>query len=234
MKFEVYCDESRPDLLSSQHPPVPYLVIGSLWLRSEDRLEFKDTIHALRDKHKIGGEFKWQKVSPSRLEFYRELVEWFMSIESERLRFRCIAVEHEKVNLVKFHGSDQELGFYKFYYQMLHHWILDFNEYSIFCDFKQNRMRNRLHVLQSCLDYSNLSSVVGNVQAVRSEESVLIQLADVLTGATAARLNDTLKADSAKEKIAEQIELSIQHQIKATHKNEQKFNVFMINLQGGW
>jgi hypothetical protein len=75
MKFEVYSDESRPDLLSSQHPPVQYLVIGSLWLRAEDRQDFKDTIHALRDKHKIGGEFKGQKVSPSRLDFYRELVE---------------------------------------------------------------------------------------------------------------------------------------------------------------
>jgi hypothetical protein len=234
MKFEVYCDESRPDLLSSQHPPVRYLVIGSLWLRSDDRQEFKDIIHGLRDKHKIGGEFKWQKVSPSRLDFYRELVEWFMSMGSERLRFRCIAVEHEKVNLVKFHGSDQELGFYKFYYQMLHHWILDFNEYSIFCDFKQNRLRNRLHRLQRCLDCSNLSANVVNVQAIRSDESVLIQLADVLTGAAAARLNDSLRQGSAKEKVVEQLELAIHHTIRPTIKNEQKYNVFKINLQGGW
>lgn len=234
MKFEVYCDESRPDLLSSQHPPVRFLVIGSLWLQSDARQEFKDAIHSLRDKHKIGGEFKWQKVSPSRLDFYRELVDWFMNIGSERFRFRCIAVEHEKVNLVKFHDNDQELGFYKFYYQMLHHWILDFNEYSIFCDFKQNRLRNRLHLLQNCLDYSNLSSNVINVQAIRSEESVLIQLADVLTGAAAARLNCTLRQGSSKAKVVEQLELAIGNKIKPTVKNEQKYNIFKIDLQGGW
>lgn len=234
MKFEVYCDESRPDLLSSQNPPVRYLVIGSLWLRTEDRQEFKNIIHSLRDKHKIGGEFKWQKVSPSRLDFYQELVEWFMSIGSERLRFRCIAVEHEKVNLVRFHESDHELGFYKFYYQMLHHWILDFNEYAIFCDFKQNRIRNRLHILQQCLDRSNLSSIVANVQPIRSEESVLIQLADVLTGAAAARLNETLRAGSAKEKVVEQLELAFGHMIRPTVKNHQKYNVFRIDLRGGW
>lgn len=234
MKFEVYCDESRPDLLSSHHPPARYLVIGSLWLRAEDRPEFKEIIHDLRNRHKIGGEFKWQKVSPSRLDFYRDLVEWFMSISSERLRFRCIAVDREKVNLVKFHDNDQELGFYKFYYQMLQHWILGFNEYSIFCDFKQNRIRNRLHTLQQCLDRSNLSSIVANVQPIRSEESVLIQLADVLTGAAAARLNETLGAGSAKEKVVEQLELAIGHKVWPTRRDHQKYNVFMIDLQGGW
>ena len=65
MRFDVYCDECRPDLLSSQQPPARYMVIGSLWLRTEDREAFKVAIHELRDKHKVGGEIKWQKVSPS-------------------------------------------------------------------------------------------------------------------------------------------------------------------------
>jgi hypothetical protein len=233
MKFEVYCDECRPDLLSSQHPQARLMVIGSLWLRSDDRQEFKDAIHCLRDKHKIGGEFKWQKVSPSRVDFYQELVGWF-SDQGERLRFRCIAVEQEKVNLLHFHNNDQELGFYKFYYQMLHHWILDFNEYAVFCDFKQNRLRNRLHILQRCLDCANLSSEIATVQAVRSEESVLIQLADVLTGAAAARLNGALQAGGAKEQVVHRLEHGVGHKIEQTRRGEQKFNVFMINLQGGW
>ena len=92
MKFDVYCDENRPDLLSSKKPPAKYMVIGSLWMKAGDRQIFKDQIHALRDKHKIGGEFKWQKVSPSRLLFYQELVGWFID-QGEELRFRCIAVE---------------------------------------------------------------------------------------------------------------------------------------------
>lgn len=66
MNFDVYCDECRPDLLSSQHPAARYMVIGSLWLRTVDRAAFKAAIHELRDQHHVGGEFKWQKVSPSR------------------------------------------------------------------------------------------------------------------------------------------------------------------------
>ncbi|NQT16161.1 MAG: DUF3800 domain-containing protein [Planctomycetes bacterium] len=233
MKFEVYCDESRPDLLASSKPDGRSLVIGSLWLCADDRVEFKKAIHALRDKHRVGGEFKWQKVSPSRVEFYKELVQWFMGVQ-DRLRFRCIAVEHEKVNLVRYHDSDQELGFYKFYYQVLHHWIVDFNEYVVFCDCKKNRDPKRLHILRRCLDASNLSSVVRSVQAVPSSESVLIQLADVLTGIAAARLNGRLRDGSAKAELVRLTEKRLGRRIGPTSRAEPKFNVFVIDLRGGW
>lgn len=233
MKFDVYCDESRPDLLGSMSPPANFMVIGSLWLATDHRESYKAAIHKLRDKHRVGGEFKWQKISPSRQAFYNELIEWFFDLDSD-LRFRCIAVEHENVNLLRFHNSDQELGFYKFYYQMLHHWILDYNDYALFCDFKSNRESNRLHVLKKCLEASNLSSQIPVVQSTRSKESVLMQLTDVLTGAVGARMNDTLRPESAKANIVSLIEAQTGKTIGHTIRGEQKFNVFKINLQGGW
>ena len=233
MKFEAYCDESRPDLLCSTHPLAKYMVIGGLWLNTGDRNQFKNDIHALRDKHRVGGEFKWQKVSPSRLDFYRDLTDWFVA-QGDRLRFRCIVVEHEKVDLFQFHDDDQELGFYKFYYQMLHHWILDFNEYTIFCDYKSNRIKGRLGELTRCLDYSNLSSEIRNVQAIRSKESVLMQAVDVLTGAAAARLNNNLRVGGAKWELVTHLERGLRKPIQATFRGEQKFNVFVIDLAGGW
>ena len=233
MNFDVYCDESRPDLLSSKNSPSEFLVIGSLWLKTDDRDTYKESIHELRNIHRIGGEFKWQKISPSKATFYLELIDWFYK-QGENLRFRCIAVEQQKVNLLHYHDNDQELGFYKFYYQLIHHWILDFNKYTIFCDFKSNRRLDRLHVLKRCLEQSNLSSTIENVQAVRSRESVLIQLTDVLTGAAAARLNETLVTGSAKNEVANRLEKHLKRKIGHTWKNEQKFNVFVIDLQGGW
>lgn len=233
MRFDVYCDESRPDLLCSNKPQAEYLVLGSLWLESINRDAFKKEIHALRDKHKVGGEFKWQKVSPSRVDFYCELVEWF-DRQGDNLRFRCIAVDHRRVELKLFHDGDQELGFYKFYYQMLHHWVLDCNEYEVFVDYKRNRQQDRLEVLRRCLANANLLSQVHKVQAVRSEEAVLIQLVDVLTGMAAHRLNQQLKNGSAKTKVLSHCESLIGHLIRPTPKGEEKFNVFMIELNGGW
>jgi len=208
------------------------MVIGSVWLHRRDREVFKGEIHHLRDQHKIGGEFKWQKVTPSRLAFYTQLVEWFHA-KSDRLRFRCIAVDRHHVDLKLYHEDDQELGFYKFYYQLLHHWILDFNEYAIFVDFKSNRRRDRLAVLKRCLDLSNLSSRVSRVQAIRSHESVLVQLADVLIGMAAYRLNNQIRSGSAKAKVLDRFE-HLYKGIAPTYKNEQKFNVFRIDLSGGW
>ena len=233
MNFDIYCDESRPDLLGSRNPQARFLVIGSLWLPRDYREKFKASIHALRDRHRVGGEFKWQKVSPSRSSFYRELIDWFIEQELN-LRFRCIAVDHDKVDLKLHHDDDQELGFYKFYYQLLHHWITDFNDYSVFVDYKRNRRGDRLHVLQRCLDRSNLASIVTNVQAVRSEESVLIQLADVLTGAAAYRLNGQINPDSAKAEVMGRLEFHLNRPIAHTPRTQKKFNVFQIDLGGGW
>lgn len=233
MNIEVYCDEAYPDLLSSQHPPAQYLVIGSLWFKSENRSVNKEAIHKLRDFFRIGGEFKWTKVTKSKVEFYKALVDWFCS-QGEELRFRCIAVDHSQVNLIRFHENDQELGFYKFYYQMLHKWIHDQNTYSVYCDYKKNRRRDRLQVLETCMRRSNLSANVRRVQAIRSKESVLIQLADVLVGLAASTLNRKLAQGSAKKELLLHMERLLQRKISPTSFCEKKFNVFKINLQGGW
>lgn len=233
MKIEIYCDEAHPDLFSSQNPQARYMVIGSLWLRAEDRSSYKNAIHKLRDQYKIGGEFKWSKVSPSRIEFYKALVDWFYE-QGENLRFRCIAIDHKQVDLVRFHENDQELGFYKFYYQLLNHWIHDFNQYSAYCDYKSNRRSARLCVLKRCMKNANLSANILNVQAVRSKESVLIQLVDVLVGIASESLNKGVSPGSAKQQVVRYLESLLKRKIAPTALSEKKFNIFRINLEGGW
>lgn len=233
MNIDVYCDEAYPDLLSSQDKQAKYMFIGSLWLKSEDRDRYKAAIHELRDQYKIGGEFKWQKVSPSRLSFYKALLTWFFE-QGDDLRFRCIAIDSNQVDLLKYHENDQELGFYKFYYQVLHHWLHDCNDYRIFCDYKSNRRRDRLHVLKNCLGKSNLSATVVNVQAVRSEESVLIQLVDLLVGIASAKLNKKLAKGTAKKDLVDHLETLYGKPIAPTSRCEKKFNLFLINFEGGW
>lgn len=233
MNFDVYCDESHPDAFTSKAAGGDYLVIGSLWLPTEDRARRKAELHALKDAGRIGGELKWRSVSASRLTAYQSVVKWFFDA-GDALRFRAIVVDRRKINLAQFHESDGELGFYKFYYQLLQAWILDYNSYTIFCDHKPNRLDHRLAVLKRCLGYSNISSEVATVQAVPSEEAVLIQAVDLLTGALAAKYNQTLRAGSAKTAIVTAIESQIGQAISHTPMAEQKFNVFLINPGGGW
>jgi hypothetical protein len=233
MEIEVYCDESYPDLFSSLKPKAQYLIIGGLWLRRADRANYKTEIHNLRNIHKIGGEFKWAKVSPSKIDFYKDLITWFCD-KGGNSRFRCIAVDHKQVDLVQFHENDQELGFYKFYYQMLKHWIHDFNSYSIFCDCKSIRKADRLHVLNRCLSNTNLSAEITNIQSIQSSESVLLQLADVFVGVASSRMNKTLKTSGAKAELVGHFENLLGRKIEPTALAEKKFNIFRINLSGGW
>lgn len=135
--------------------------------------------------------------------------------------------------MVKFHNDNSELSFYKFYYQLLHHWILDFNEYYIFIDHKVNKDLNRIHKLKNVLNNANLFSSIENVQALPSNEMLGIQLADFLMGALNGKVNGKITSE-AKLDIIRDIEKSLGNSIKPTPKAEEKFNVFKINLQGGW
>ncbi len=232
MDFEVYCDENHPELLTSKNPDAQFLMIGGLWLPSSIREELKQSIWALRKEHDTWGEIKWRKVSSAKLDFYQSLIDLFVS-HGEQLRFRCIAINHQDFS-ENWHEGDHELGFYKFYYQLLHHWILDFNTYSIFCDGKTNRDSTRLPVLKDCLNNANLSAQINQVQALPSKQVVLIQLADLLIGMTSARMNDSLKAGGAKEKLVAHLEMRLNKELTPTYRAENKFNIFKINLQGGW
>ena len=236
MEFDVYCDESNPDVFTSHsEKKASFLMIGGLWLPTERRTEIKRQIRVIREKYKFQSEIKWQKVHYRYESFYEALIKLFLD-QGEQLRFRCIAVEGKKVNLIRFHNNDHELGFYKFYYQMLHHWIFGFNEYHVFCDIKTNRLGNdRLRVLGNVLQNANLSASVKQVQALPSDEVDLLQLTDFLLGMVSSRLNQTIEKGSIKDKLIHKLEIGLgRDKLCPTVSGEKKFNIFRIELAGGW
>ncbi|MEW6220219.1 MAG: DUF3800 domain-containing protein [Thermodesulfobacteriota bacterium] len=234
MRFEIYCDESQPDVFWSRSPKrARFLMIGSLWLPADLRAEVKDAINSLKTEYGFAREIKWHHVSSGHQEFYRGLVDLFLRFDSS-LRFRCIAVEGDKVDMARYHESDAELGFYKFYYHLLKNWIEDFSEYRVFCDEKTNRAGGRLRTLRRCLACANLSSNVEFVQALPSHDVVLLQMVDFLLGMASARLNDAVQAGGAKDKVARHLEKALGMRLAHTPRNERKFNIFQIRLNGGW
>lgn len=230
MDFEVYCDESCLEALSKKEHHL-FMGIGSIWIPSELRSTFKSEMTLIKNKYSVRGEIKWQKVSPVYLPMYKEIIDYFF--HAKYLRYRVILVESDKVDHVTFNNSDAELGFYKFYYQLLKSWILDFNNYAVFVDLKENRNKGRLNELERILDLANLFSDVTKVQGLPSEQSLGIQLADVLTGLVTAKFNHHSTSE-AKLALIDHVEQFIGGEIAHTFKSEEKFNVFKINLKGGW
>ena len=231
MDFEVFCDESGLEALTRKDAHL-FAGIGGIWIPAEHRNSLKQGIAGIKEKYKIKGELKWQKFSPSYFDLYKEIIDFFFL--SDYIRFRVILIEAAKIDHIKFNKEDAELGFYKFYYQLLHHWIFDFNQYNIFLDLKINRNKGRLQELKKVLINANLTSDIKQVQGLPSEESLGIQLADVLTGLIVAKFNNELTS-KAKLSLIQYVEVTyLAKPISATPKWEEKLNVFRMNLKGGW
>lgn len=230
MEFEVYCDESGLEALTnkSEHR---FTAIGSIWLPAENREQLKQELNAIKARYNIKGELKWNKISPAYMALYRDVLTYFF--KAEHIRFRVIMIEAEKADALSFHNGDVELGFYKFYYHLLHHWLFDNNNYNIFIDLKVNRNKGRLNELKRLLEEANRTSTVAQVQGLPSEQSLGIQLADVLTGIAAAKFNNKI-VSPAKKELIQVVETLIGHPIEPTSKHEEKFNIFQIDMEGGW
>jgi len=230
MDFEIYCDESRQENFSRRDVPDHFVLIGGIWLPTLLRQELKLKIGELRKDHTVYSEFKWNKVSPSREDFYVNLIQLFFR---EPIRFRCIVLAVDELDAVTFHQNDIELMFYKFYYQLIHHWILGQNSYRVFVDLKTNRVHDRVTSLHQCLSRSNLNSDIHSVQALPSHELDILQLTDVLIGAVGYRFHGEQKS-RAKLAVCEEIEKHIGSRISHTPRGEEKFNIFRFRPHGGW
>ncbi len=230
MNFNVYCDESYLDCITSKRcDVVKYMAIGSIWLKQEDVLRVKNDIKKIKERHNCFGELKWSKVSGKKLDFYKELIDLFWSYGST-VRFRCIIIDRDTI-LWKKHNNDAELGFYKFYYQMLRHWIYMTNSYKIYCDKKVNSRKDNLKTLKSFLD--TFANIVG-VYAAESRDMPILQFADFFTGLTAVKFNNTVLENSPKKILIEYLEEKMGRPICETFRDEPKFNIFNIKPNGGW
>ena len=223
MHMEIYCDNAFPDLFTSSNPKADYLMIGSLWLPADLREEVKDRIKAVRRRHNTWGEIKWNKISRSRLGFYFDLIDLFVSYDEDELHFRGIAVNREQMkydpNRVK-----TELGIYKFYHEMLHRWANSQNNYRVFCETDNKCIHRFKRVLLG-------ARIKAEIQALPSKEVALIQLTDLLLGAASSRANRTLNCGTAKEDVVKALEQRLCVVLGPTTVGNNKFNLVASNSQ---
>ena len=115
------------------------------------------------------------------------------------------------------------------YYQLLHHKIDMENTYNIYLDIKDTCSFRKIARLREILNiqYSNIR----NLQFIRSHESVLLQLTDVIMGALNYYLREE-KIMTAKLKIIDKIKKHANRPLDSTTpKSWEKFNLFFIELK---
>jgi hypothetical protein len=234
LSIEVYCDESRQDLFCNKESISDnnrYICIGGVWVNSSIREQVKNSIKELQKKHNLFGEFKWKRVTPSKYDFYEELIELFFSYDNN-LKFRCIVIDAKEVDMKTYNNDDSELGFYKFYYQLLIYWINKNERYRVYTDYKVNRKNTRLQELKEILN-SKCANKVDLIQAIDSNESLILQLEDVLMGAVAYKYNYKRQGTAiAKNKLINVLELKINKELNTSKSRyDNKFNIFKMDLR---
>ncbi len=235
MVFDIYCDESRQDLLVrkesiTQHNR--FVCIGGLMVPREQRKILKEKIINLKVKHSVFGELKWGNVSNNKMEFYLELIDLFF--EHEEVTFRTVVIDATEIDNEVFNQNDHELGYYKFYYQLLAHWIECDDTYCVFTDFKTNKDRNRLNELKNICNKIYHKDNLAVVQAINSKESLLLQLQNVIMGAIGYKFNFGESGTAkAKIEVVKRIEYKLGQPLSPTDKVAKKVNIFKINLKKG-
>lgn len=237
MKYDIYCDESRQDLLVNKEiisDNNKYACIGGLLVKRSKRNELKSRIKKLKEKHKVFGELKWGTVSDNKIEFYKEIIDLFFEFK-EDLSFRTVVINSMDVDNKMFNNNDAELGYYKFYYQLIYHWIELTGDsksiYYIYTDFKTNKVNNRLEVMKKLLNMVCLSKIE-LIQPINSKESEILQMQNILMGAVGYKYNFGKNGtSSAKMEIIKHIEFYLGHVIRETKRTEKKFNIFNIKLK---
>lgn len=227
MELNVYCDES----CYLEKDSSKYMVLGSIICPKQKVKEVTLYIKELKKKYGIKNhcELKWVKISPSKIDFYKELLNYFF-IEDD-LNFRGIICNKSILNHNKFNQTHDD-WYYKMYYDMLKYIFIPENSYYIYADIKDTHSYSKLQILSNYLkfnmpDYNG--KVIKNVQPIRSHESSLMQLSDILIGALSYYYRE-LNTSSAKLKIIDILKKKSRYGIDVTTPyHYRKFNLLVWN-----
>jgi len=226
MNINVYCDESC-------HLPfdnIDLMVIGGISCPKEKAEYINKAIREIKKKHGVYrfAEIKWTKVSESKYEMFKDLIDLFF--DSSFLNFRAVvAISKSKLNYEKFNLSPDD-WYQRIYYLTLRELIDIGNDYYIYVDIKDTKGSEKIdslkNVLNNVVGYF-YDETVKNIQLVRSDQIQLLQLADLLIGAVSYS-NRGLDGNSAKLKLIKHIEeRSSRLLTKTTPKSEEKVNIFI-------
>lgn len=224
--FNLYCDES----CHLEHDQHRAMVLGTLCCPDERRKLVGERFKALKSKHGIGPhvEVKWVKVSPAKIEFYLELVDLFF--ESNELTFRAVIIPDKTVLKHAAFTQTHDEFYYKMWYLTLTHVLSRKHRYQIYLDKKDTRSEARAHKLCEVLSNSKLDfkgEIIARVQHVQSHEVPLMQIADLLIGAT-SYANRGITTSAAKQAVIERIRKHSHLRLtQTTLLKEEKLNLFV-------
>jgi hypothetical protein len=223
--FNVYCDES----CHLENDRQKAMVLGAVWCPLERTREIAVRLREIKAKHDLSPDFeiKWVKVSPAKIRFYLDVMDYFF--DDDDLNFRALIVpDKSKLRHADFAQTHDD-WYYKMYFDMLKVLLSPSARYHIYLDYKDTRGAvkvARLHQVLCNNMYDFDRQIIEQVQLIRSHEVEQIQLADLLIGAV-SYVNRGLSDSPAKQRLVERMrERSGYTLTQTTLLRENKVNLF--------
>lgn len=235
----IYCDES----CHLEHDGFDKMFLGAISCPKQEVRKVSRDIRNIKIKYGLSRNFeiKWTKVSPGQLKLYSELISYFF--ENINLQFRCVIATHkDQLDNDRFHQTYDD-WYYKMYYQLLNKLIDQTQEYNVYVDIKDTNGGPKIRQLKKIINnllHDFYSRCLKNIQIIKSNESELLQLCDLLMGAVSYknRFNNveyqkSHQLSDAKVILCNQISRSTKCDLQSkTSLFNTKFNLFVWEPRG--
>lgn len=215
---------------------MPFLVLGGIACPTENAREISKRIYELKSAHGLDHDFeiKWTKVSPSKVDFYLSIVDYFF--DDDDLTFRCIVAPKDILNHEQFNQTHDD-WYYKMMYLLIRGLLAPRSPNYIYLDKKDTRSKqkvDRLHQVIANSQHDFDRKIIRRVQVVESHHVAQLQIADLLLGAVNYRnrgLNSSLAKSAIVDRIRERTGFSLTH---TTVVREEKFNILRWTPRGNY
>jgi len=230
--FNIYCDES----CHLENDRLAIMVLGAVWCSFEKTKEIAVRIREIKAQHELPVDFeiKWVKVSPAKLDFYMDVLDYFF--DDDDLHFRALIVEDKTKLRHGYFGQTHDDWYYKMYFDMLKVILFPHSRYRIYLDIKDTRSKGKVDHLHEVLSnnmYDFRREIIERVQTVRSHEVEQLQLADLLIGVV-TYANRNLQTSQAKLELVRRMrERSGYRLTSKTLYLEDKVNLFLWQVDWG-
>ena len=157
-----------------------------------------------------------------------EILDYFF--DDDDLHFRALIVPDKKILQHEQHDQSHDDWYFKMYFDMLKVILYPHSRYRIFLDIKDTRSRHKivkLHDVLCTAMYDFDKKIIDLLQVIRSHESELLQLTDLLIGII-SYINRNLNTSEAKVALVNRMKdrsgYSLTH---TTLLREDKVNLFV-------
>lgn len=224
--FKIFCDES----CHLPHDGSDIMVLGALYCPSGEVDRLNRAIKALRETHQYHTEIKWTKLLARQWPFYQALLE--LLLQEDCLRFKATVVQNKAC---LDHNRYNDGSHSNFYYKMAYYALRDFlapgNGYRVYLDYMDTLGAEKCRKLGEVLRNGMKGTAEIDVYTIRSFESQLIQLCDLLIGAVAyANRTDIPRESVIKNQVIQYLEQELHRRLDmGTPPWEEKFNLFKFS-----